>query len=380
MSEPRTSRRPAWALAIVGSLVALALGGWVGVVVLFPHLGTEFDEQRPGSRSQHLAVCRLRGLTGARFELQLLPDYDGGEPVWRVPLPRGARDVLLTPALSVLRTPRDAPEGGARLEAYDLDSGELVWSLEDDAALPVLPRLVDSLGLLLELREAPLRLRAIEHESGDVRWELEDPAITRELWLEGIRGPELLLRTGPNVVAVSALEGTLRPLGAPSALSVDVCGEVVASLDREGALRVGGLANGVSTEVGRAPAGTVSCVSRGALTLVGWTSATPSASRFDHTRDRELDAITDGVLRPGAPGAVLGIEGAGTPSARRLWVATTRWGGPSELRVEAPCSLGLESPSERREEVDDEEPVARLPRVWFDCATGVVRTPPDHHE
>ena len=361
---------------MVGVVLTAALGGWIGLVVLFPNLGTEFDRQLPGSRSEHLAVRRLRGLTGPRYELQLLPDYDGGAPRWSVPLPRGARDVVLTPALSVLRTPHDATSEDPRLEAYDHGTGALVWSVEDDdAALSRPPTLVVALGLLLEVQEGPLGLRAIELESGHVRWELEDPRITPELWLEGVRGPELLLRVGPNVLAVSGGEGTIRALAPPSPLSVDVCGDVVASLDREGVLRVDALAGGTSLEIGRAAAGTVSCVTDGARTLVGWMRPTIGRARFDATRDRELDLLTDGVVPPDAPGAVFGIEGAGT-AARRVWAATTRWGGPSELRLEATCSLGLEDPREHRAEVDDEEAVARVPRVFFDCATGTTRPPP----
>jgi len=380
VSEPGRTRLAARALAIVGVALALALGAWVGVVVLFPNLGTDFDEQLPGSRSEHLAVRRLRGLLGTRYELVLLPDYDGGAPSWRVPLPGGARDVVLTPALAVLRTPRDEAAPASRLEAYDHDSGELVWSLDDDHSLASPPLPIDALGLLLEVREAPMGVRAIELESGRVRWALEDPVITPDLGLHSVHGPELLLRAGPHVLAVSAREGTRRSLGPPSALSVHVCGELVVSLDGEGALRVDGLAGGVSTEVGRAPAGTVSCVTDGVRTLVGWTGASPGAARFERARDGELDPLTDGVVPAGAPGAVLGIESAGTPSARRLWAATTRWGGPSELRLGALCSLGLEEFRERPAAIDDEEPVARLPRVWFDCATGTVRAPSSGHD
>ena len=379
MSE-RRGPTLARAVAILGVLFALGLATWVGVVVLSPNLGTDFDEQLPGSRSQHLAVRRLRGLTGTRYELLLLPDYDGGAPSWRLPLPRGARDVVLTPALAVLRTPRDEAAGAPQLEAYTYGSGELVWRLEDDHFLARPPLRVDALGLLLEVRERPMRVRAIELADGRVRWELEDPAITPDLRLERVLGPELLVRSGAQILAISAGEGTRRPLGPPGALSVQVCGELVVSLDGGGALRIGRLEGGESTEVGHAPAGTVSCATDGARTLVGWTSATRQSARFEHARHRELDLLADGVVLVDAPGAVLAIEGAGTPSARRIWAATTRWGGPSELRLGSPCRLGLEHPGTRGVDIGDEEPVARLPQVLFDCATGAPWAPAAGHD
>lgn len=354
-------------ITAVAAAAVLALGGWLGLVVLSPRLGSSFDEQVPGDRADHIVVERLRGLLGERWELQMQVGYDGEPPRWRVPMPHGVGpDVLLASELVVVRLSEGAPDT-ARLEAYAYDDGERLWSVPDEDGGLVRPWLAEAEGLLLEACSGPTRLRAIELATGRVRWELGEALLAGHPvggWSVRPQPASLEIVLADAVLAIDAEDGDVTHLEPSGSSSVARCHDLVASQGSDGRLWLStpGIA---PLEIGRAPRGRVSCTSNGrGGALVAW-NGVDGAGDPSPERGEPLD---DGVVPPAVEGAVLAVRGLGGPDAARSWAFATRGDGPRTVSLGPPCRATFYDPWASND--DTGEPPPPPPRLSFDCETG----------
>ena len=332
----------------------------MALVTLWPRLGSSFDGQVPGHGQEHLVVQRLRGVLGERWELQMRVGYYGEtDPRWTLHLPAEPDQVVLADDLAVLRASSDR---GLRREARAYADGALLWT-QDACVGPTTPWLDQSDGLLVEPCSGPVRLRALELASGRVRWESVDAALERwpsSAWAVRAQRGTIEVVVADAVLTIDPADGHVTHLEAESAISVARCGALVASQSSDGRLWLAP-DGGAQLEIGRAPAGHVSCATMapdGAL--VGWlrVEGHPIAPVA------RGESLADGIVPAGVEGAVLAVRGIGGAAAHRTWAFTTRGDGPRGVFDRHPCWAALFDPY-----AGSSVPWIP-PHLSFDCETG----------